>query len=295
MAKNLKIDIENSKRKFDDNFVKILNYYIKDSYLNKVMRYSILNGGKRIRPYLIKEFSIIKGIKPHIQYRIASTIEVIHCYSLIHDDLPSMDNDDFRRGKLSTHKKFNEAQAILAGDSLHDLAFEILSDKKFKISSYKLIKLINFLSKSLGSNGLAGGQSLDLLYESKSVPINNIINMYKLKTGALFKFCCASPFLITRSNKNEINFAMNYGELFGILFQIIDDYLDFNSSKKEIGKTPKKDIKQRKSTLNKTLKTKNLKKICDDMVKKFCKKNSYYFKRWPKLKLILYYLLEQFD
>ena len=165
MLSSIDKEILKNKKKFDGYLNSLLSKQLTKTYLNKAILYSVLNGGKRIRPFLLKQFAEIKKIKPSIYYRLSTVVELIHSYSLIHDDLPSMDDDDFRRGKLSTHKKFGEAQAILAGDSLHDLAFEILSDEKTNSSPKIRIRLVNLLSSCIGSNGLAGGQSLDLLYE----------------------------------------------------------------------------------------------------------------------------------
>ena len=132
MNNSINIDIYREKKNFDGYLKKLLTANLSDNYLDKVMIYSALNGGKRIRPYLVKQFALLKKVKYAYYRRLAAAIEIIHSYSLIHDDLPSMDNDDFRRGKPSAHIKFNEAQAILAGDSLHDLAFQILSNVKSK-------------------------------------------------------------------------------------------------------------------------------------------------------------------
>ena len=295
MKNTIQKDILSEKKKFDDFFKNLLNKNLSKSYLDKVMTYSALNGGKRIRPYLVKQFSIINKINPNCYKRLSAAIEIIHSYSLIHDDLPSMDNDDYRRGKLSTHKKFNEAQAILAGDGLHDLAFEILSDKKTHKDEKIRIKIINSLSKSLGSLGLAGGQSLDLLFEGKKVKIDKIKEMYKMKTGALFKLCCTSPFMIKNSSKKELDFASQYGDVFGLIFQIVDDHLDFIGKKNDIGKTPGKDNKQMKSTFLSYYKNKNVNKYCALIISKFSIKNSYFLRKWPKLKDILNYLVNQLD
>ncbi len=288
-------DILIEKKIFDSFFKDLLSDHLSNSYLEKVMLYSTLNGGKRIRPYLVKQFAKIKKINSLNYLRLAATIEIIHSYSLIHDDLPSMDNDDFRRGKPSTHKKFTEAQAILAGDSLHDLAFEILSNTKTCPNSKNGIKLINHLSKSIGSLGLAGGQSLDLLYEKKLVPINKIIEMYNMKTGALFEFCCIGPFIIANAKKNEIIFASRYGIFFGLIFQIIDDYLDISGNKNLIGKTPGKDLKQKKSTILNYLKFKDINKFCKKTTGEFVDNNKYYLKKWPKLHELLYHLVDQLN
>ena len=288
-------DILKEKKIFDSFFKDLLNNHLSNSYLEKVMLYSTLYGGKRIRPYLVKQFAKIKKVNFLNYSRLAATIEIIHSYSLIHDDLPSMDDDDFRRGKPSTHKKFTEAQAILAGDSLHDLAFEILANIKTCPNSKNGIKLINYLSKSIGSLGLAGGQSLDLLYEKKFVPINKIIEMYNMKTGALFEFCCIGPFIIANATKNEVAFASRYGIFFGLIFQIIDDYLDISGNKYLIGKTPGKDLKQKKSTILKYLKFKDTNKFCKKTTENFIDNNKYYLKKWPKLHELLYHLVDQLN
>ena len=149
-----------------------------ESRLHEAMRYSSMSGGKRVRPLLVVACGDLFDVDRDKLIRVAAAVELIHTYSLIHDDLPSMDDDDYRRGKLSVHKKFNEAKAILAGDALHDLAFEILSDKKtHKESSIRII-LVNILSKVLGSKGLAGGQSLDLLFENKNVLLKKLVLLY---------------------------------------------------------------------------------------------------------------------
>ena len=161
------------------------------------MNYGVVNGGKRVRPFLIIELSKILKIKKTNYMRLALASEFVHAYSLIHDDLPGMDNDDLRRGKPTTHKKFGEAVAILAGNSLLTLAFELLSDSKTHINSNIRLGLINNLAKMSGQNGLAGGQSLDLLYEKKNVSVKEIIMMHDLKTAKLFEFCMLSPLILS--------------------------------------------------------------------------------------------------
>lgn len=161
--------IENKKKEFDLFYKKLLKNQLSKDLLSKAMIYASMNGGKRIRPFLVSTFSEIAKIKKVQSLRISAAIESIHSYSLIHDDLPSMDNDDFRRGKASTHKRFNEATAILAGDALHDLAYEIISNEKTNSDPIIRSELINKLSIATGSKGLAGGQSLDLLFEKKKL------------------------------------------------------------------------------------------------------------------------------
>jgi len=279
--------INNHKTQFDKFFFDLLKANLNSSILSKAMIYGSMNGGKRIRPFLVGQAAKIAKAKKTQYLRVASAIESIHSYSLIHDDLPSMDNDDFRRGKLSTHKKFDEATAILAGDALHDFAFQILSSRLTHNNPERRIQLINYLAKSLGHLGLVAGQSLDLLYENKRNNIKKIIKMYKLKTGSLFEFSFSSPFILTNHPKEIIKFYRRYGLFFGLIFQIIDDLIDETKSFKLIGKTPGKDKKQGKSTLLDLMGKKNVISFCHDEINQFIKKNNNYFKKNLILKELL--------
>jgi geranylgeranyl pyrophosphate synthase len=168
---------------------------------------------------------------------------------LIHDDLPAMDNDDIRRGKLSTHKKFSESTAILSGNSLLSLAFEILSNKELNINQGEKSNLINTLSNYCGHSGLAGGQYSDLSFENKKISKKNIINMQKKKTGKLFSFCCESVAIISKRKKNERNFLRDLGLEIGLLFQIADDIIDYKGDSLTAGKPTKRDKVKGKATL----------------------------------------------
>ena len=254
-----------------------------------------MNGGKRIRPFLVSIFSELAKIKKNPSLRISAAIESIHSYSLIHDDLPSMDNDDFRRGKPSTHKRFNEATAILAGDALHDLAYEIISNRKTSSDPNVRILLINKLSIATGSKGLAGGQSLDLIFENKKVNFKKIIKMYEMKTAALFSFSCVAPFILAKKNMKEINFANDFGKLFGTIFQITDDIIDQDKDFKTLGKTPGKDKAQGKSTLLSIRSREELKKFCLKEVKTFQNKNKNFFLDNPILSKLINFNLEELD
>ena len=183
-----------------------------------------------------------------------------------------MDNDDFRRGKLSTHKKFNEATAILAGDALHDLAFELISGNLESKNNISKVKLINYLSLCIGHKGLALGQSLDLEFENKNISKNKILDMYSRKTGKLFEFSFAAPFVLKNKSKDDIKFAQEFGMLFGLIFQIIDDLIDEIGTFKKIGKTPGKDAKQGKSTLLVLVGKKEVIKLCKIKINNFTKK-----------------------
>ena len=270
---NLNTLINNNKNHFDKKFKELLNNNLDRSILSKAMFYGCNNGGKRIRPFLVNEASKITNINRNDSFIIAASIEAIHSYSLIHDDLPSMDNDDYRRGKLSTHKKFDEATAILAGDALHDLAFALLSGN-LKNNNYKSkLELINYLSLCIGHKGLALGQSLDLEFENKKINKSKILNMYLNKTGKLFEFSFSAPFILANAKKSDISFAKEFGELFGLIFQVIDDLIDEIGTFNKIGKTPGKDIKQGKSTLLKLIGEKKVIEMCKNKIDFFIDKN----------------------
>ena len=269
---NLNTLININKKKFDLKFKKLLNNKLDKSILSKAMYYGSINGGKRIRPFLVMESAKIAKISSNDAFIIASTIECIHSYSLIHDDLPSMDDDDYRRGKLSAHKKFNEATAILAGDALHDLAFELISGNLNNKNYISKIKLINYLSLCIGHKGLALGQALDLDFENKKLSKNKILDMYSKKTGKLFEFSFSAPFILKDKSKTDIQFAKEYGMLFGLIFQVIDDLIDEIGTFKKIGKTPGKDVEQGKSTLLKLIGEKQVTDLCNNKINTFIKK-----------------------
>ena len=287
MEINTLIDL--NKSKFDKFYNNIIQKKLDKTLLAKAMKYSSINGGKRIRAFLVSQSSKIVNLSSENAMIISSSIESIHAYSLIHDDLPSMDNDDYRRGKLSTHKKFGEATAILAGDALHDFAFQLLSGCLKKIKKEKNLKLINYLTLCTGYGGLAGGQSLDLLYENKKLSKNKIIEMYNKKTGSLFEFSFAAPFIIKDESIKRIKFSKNYGSIFGRIFQIVDDLIDEVDSFKEIGKTPGKDKKQGKRTLLSVMGEKKARFYCEEIVENFIQKYKKEFLNYPILGDLLYY------
>ena len=210
--------IKNSQITYNKDLKLFFDKYKSNSLIHRAMWYSINNGGKRLRPIILQEISKGIGLKKNDYIYAMLSVELMHSYSLVHDDLPSMDNDDYRRGKLSTHKKFNEAQAILAGNGLLTLAFELLSSKYSSILS-------NELSRASGSKGLAGGQSIDLMSQINKTNLKNILNIHELKTAKLFEFSVAAPFMII-GDKKRIKIAKRYGLLLGKTFQIIDDLID---------------------------------------------------------------------
>ena len=240
--------LKKNAKKVDKFLISFLKRQKKSLLLNP-MKYGIISGGKKIRSTIILDTGKIFKIREKNLLNICAAVECIHSYSLIHDDLPCMDNDSMRRGKLSTHKKYGESTAVLAGNSLLTLAFEIISDKKNLLSSNQKNEIINLLANFSGHTGIAGGQELDLKFENKRKKFNQILDMQRKKTGKLFNFCLQSVAIIAKKNeKNKKNLA-NLGEEIGLLFQLADDFLDLKGSSKKVGKPIKKDRKKGKSTL----------------------------------------------
>ena len=258
-----------------DRIAKDTNIFLK-KFLNKqnnskllpAMKYGLFPGGKKIRSKILIDFGSLLSIEYKTLIAIGASVECIHAYSLIHDDLPCMDNDKIRRGKPSTHIKFGESTAVLAGNSLLTMAFEILSSPTLKISEKIKINLIKKLSECSGHLGIAGGQYLDLSYEKKKISKNKIIEMEIKKTGKLFSFCCAAPAIIKNKNIKEIKFFENIGSDIGLLFQIADDLIDFKGNSKIAGKKTGKDQKKGKATLISSLGYMNAIKYCDRIILK---------------------------
>ena len=242
---------------------KDINFYLKNflkkqknSNLLVSMKYGLFPGGKKIRSKLLVDVGKIFNIKYKTLIQIGAAVECIHAYSLIHDDLPCMDDDNIRRGKPTTHRKFGESTAILAGNSLLTISFEILSSKRLDLPSNIKNELINLISICSGHSGVAGGQYLDLDYEKKKVSKYKIIEMQRKKTGMLFQFCCLAPVMISKRQKLFNKFS-NIGSDIGLLFQITDDLIDYSGIAKNAGKRTRKDKKKGKATLISLLGYKN--------------------------------------
>ena len=262
----------------------------KKTELLKPIRYGLLPGGKKIRSKLIIDIGKIFKIKYHKLIQIGAAVECIHAYSLIHDDLPCMDNDRLRRGKLSTHAKFGESTAILAGNSLLTIAFEILSQPTLKIDYKTKISLILLLSKSSGHTGIAGGQYSDLKFEGKKQSLKKIIDMQINKTGKLFSFCCVAPIIISKQNK-YINLFNSIGSKIGLLFQIADDLIDYTGSTKKAGKKTRKDSKKGKATLISLLGYEKTIKYANRLIYDINKKINKYGSKSKNLSNTLNYIL----
>ena len=220
-----------------------------NSLIHEVCSHGSLNGGKRFRALLCYAIGEATQTDKLILDHIASSIEFIHAYSLIHDDLPAMDNDDLRRGKPTCHMKYDEAHAILAGDALQSLAFEILSAPTFLVDAQKKIKIIHSLSNAIGINGMVKGQSLDIKATLKVAKIKELENLQELKTGLLFDVIGSASYLVVKSPKEETKIKISkLCLLLGKIYQITDDILDYESNDEILGKTSGKDKKNNKLT-----------------------------------------------
>ena len=248
----------------------LLNFLKKQqkSILVPPMKYGVISGGKKIRSTIIFDTGKLFKIKKRKLISICAAVECIHSYSLIHDDLPCMDNDMMRKGKPTTHKKYGEATAVLAGNSLLTLAFEIISTEKNLLTFKQKIEIIKLLSNCSGHTGIAGGQELDLKFENKKKKFSQIIDMQRKKTGKLFNFCLQSVTIVGNKNNNEKKKLGKLGEEIGLLFQIADDFLDIKGSSKLVGKQIKKDKKKGKSTIINLVGDKNALSYADKLKKK---------------------------
>ena len=265
----------------------------KKSELIIPMQYGLFSGGKKIRSKILIDVGSLFKINYKSLIMIGSAVECIHAYSLIHDDLPCMDNDSVRRGKPSTHIKFGESTAVLAGNSLLTMAFEILSHKNLKISEKNKNNLINKISECSGHLGIAGGQYLDLTYEHKKVSQIKIAQMEIKKTGKLFSFCCAAPLILKNKSKNEIKRFEDIGADIGLLFQVADDLIDYKGNSKIAGKKTGKDKIKGKATLISLLGYKNTINYANNLILKINNKVKKYGSRSHNLSKTLNYILNR--
>jgi farnesyl diphosphate synthase len=214
--------------------------------LREAMRYAVLGQGKRLRPFLVLQSSALFGVEVAQALRVGAALEALHCYSLVHDDLPAMDNDDVRRGQPTVHRKFDEATAILVGDGLLTLAFEILSDPLTHPDAVVRIALVSALAKAAGEAGMVGGQMLDIAAEELGFnSYTEIAAMQARKTGALFRFACEAGAILGQADGSSLR---QYADHIGLAFQIADDILDVESSTEALGKATQKDRGKGKAT-----------------------------------------------
>ena len=213
------------------------------------MRHGALNGGKRLRPFLLIETARLFGVEDQAVLRVAAALECIHCYSLIHDDLPAMDDDDLRRGQPTVHRAYDEATAILAGDSLLTLAFDIIASDETELAASTKVALVAALARAAGVGGMAGGQALDLAAEKHRPDEAGIVQLQAMKTGALIRFACYAGAIIGNAPIAERESLTAFGEAIGLAFQLADDLLDVTASAEVVGKATGKDATAGKGTL----------------------------------------------
>jgi farnesyl diphosphate synthase len=224
-----------------------------ESRLNEAMRYAALGGGKRFRPFLARESAGLFGVDPAAALRVAAAVEMVHCYSLVHDDLPAMDDDDLRRGRPTTHRAFDEATAILAGDALLTRAFEIIAHPATHGDGQVRAELVLALALAAGGEGMVGGQMIDLIGETRALSPPEITRMHRLKTGALIGFAAESGAILGKAPAAARHALIGYAHDLGLAFQMADDVLDVSSSTAELGKAAGKDAARGKKTFIDTL------------------------------------------
>lgn len=238
--------------------------------LTEAMRHAALGPGKRLRPFLLIEAARVFGMTGEGVVRAAAALECVHCYSLVHDDLPAMDDDDMRRGRPSVHKAFDEATAILAGDGLLTLAFAILSDQATDPDPKVRVELIAGLAAASGVEGMVGGQALDLAAEQAKPRDAEIRTLQAMKTGALFRFACEAGAILGRASPDKRRRLADFGSALGLAFQIADDLIDATGKAAKVGKATAKDAGRGKATLvglyGVTVATQMLDKAVEDAV-----------------------------
>jgi farnesyl diphosphate synthase len=220
-----------------------------EARLAEAMRYAALGGGKRLRGFLVIETALLFAVSPTCAARVAASVEMMHAYSLVHDDLPAMDDDDLRRGKPSTHRAFDEATAILAGDALQSRAFEVLAEADTHSDSQARCELVAALGAASGARGMAGGQMIDMLAEGAGLSAAEVTRLQALKTGRLIQYSAEAGAILGRAPLAQRHLLGAYGRDLGAAFQIADDLLDTEGTTEETGKTAGKDAASGKATM----------------------------------------------
>ena len=221
---------------------------LPESRVLEAMRYGCLNGGKRLRPFLVCQSAALFGVNPDCALRVAVAVEFVHSYSLIHDDLPAMDDGDLRRGQPTTHRKFDEATAILAGDGLLTYAFEVLADPPTHEDPHVRCQLVAALAKAAGPHGMVGGQMLDLIAEHEAFDLGTTTRLQRMKTGDMIAFSCEAGGILGKASPPQRHALRAYAHDLGLAFQIVDDLLDVEGTEAETGKSVGRDAEAGKST-----------------------------------------------
>lgn len=266
---------------------------LAEGRLYDAMRYSVMAGGKRLRPFLVMQSAKLFNVDTTRARRVAAALEFIHCYSLIHDDLPAMDNADTRRGKPSTHRKFDEATAILAGDALQALAFEVLANNQTHEDPRVRCQLISSLACAAGGHGMCGGQMLDLIGETEEFDVGTISRLQRLKTGMLMAFACEAGAILGKTDEPHRKALRNYAHDLGLAFQVTDDILDVEADPSVTGKPANQDEAAGKATFVSTLGKEQARMRAEMLVAQACRHLHPFGDRADMLKKFAHYVLER--
>jgi len=266
---------------------------LAEERLYNAMRYGVLAGGKRLRPFMLMESAKLFNVDPARARRAAAAVEFLHSYSLIHDDLPAMDDSDRRRGKATVHRKFDEATAILAGDALLTLAFQIMSDRDTHSDPHVRVELTRKLAEAAGAHGMVGGQMLDLIGEHEEFDLGTISRMQRMKTGKLMAFACEAGAILGKADDPHKRALCNYAYDLGLAFQVTDDILDVEADPKQTGKPANQDDKAGKSTFVSTMGKEQAKSRAEMLVHQAIRHLHIFDGRGEMLKELAMYVLER--
>lgn len=266
---------------------------LPETQLFDAMRYSVLGGGKRLRAFLVVHSSRLFGVDIRRAVRVAAALEIIHGFSLVHDDLPALDNADLRRGQPSTHKRFDEATAILAGDAMVFEAFQVLSDPETHEDPRVRIELVSRLARASGAEGMCGGQMLDLLGEKQTFDLGTISRLQRKKTGALISFACDAGAILGKASEQQRRALTNYAHDLGLAFQVTDDILDVEGTSEETGKPAGADARAGKATFVSAMGIDQAKAHAEMLVKQACVHLNTFDGRADILKELALYVLQR--
>ncbi len=266
---------------------------LAEARLYDAMRHSVLSGGKRLRPFMVMQSAKLFNCDPSRARRVAAAVELLHCYSLVHDDLPAMDNSDLRRGMPTVHVRYDEATAILAGDALLTLAFEVLADRETHADPSVRIELIRKLAEAAGPQGMVAGQMLDLIGEQQEFDLGTISRMQRMKTGKLMAFACEAGAILGKADEPHKKALCNYAYDLGLAFQVTDDILDVEESPAKTGKPANQDEKAGKSTFVSTMGKEQAKGRADMLVAQACRHLNVFEGRGDMLKELAHYVLQR--
>lgn len=266
---------------------------LAEARLYDAMRHSVLSGGKRLRPFMVMQSAKLFNCDPSRARRVAAAVELLHCYSLVHDDLPAMDNSDLRRGLPTVHVRYDEATAILAGDALLTLAFEVLADRETHADPLVRIELIRKLAEASGPQGMVAGQMLDLIGEKQEFDLGTISRMQRMKTGKLMAFACEAGAILGKADEHHKKALCNYAYDLGLAFQVTDDILDVEQAPNMTGKPANQDEKAGKSTFVSTMGKEQAKQRADMLVEQACGHLHVFEGRGDMLKELAHYVLQR--